>query len=56
MKFQAVPGVARYYVRLDRVWFWSAARAEGVPPRLATERMGSASVTRMKVAGSDTLY
>ena len=27
VRFDAVPGVTRYYVSLDRIWFWSAARA-----------------------------
>ena len=36
---QAVPRVTKYHVSLDRAWFWTAATAAGLTPRLATERL-----------------
>jgi hypothetical protein len=56
--FEAVPGVTRYYVSLERIWFWSAARAAGVSARIATERMSPsvAAAIVLKVARPDVLY
>jgi hypothetical protein len=56
--FEAVPGVTRYYVSLERIWFWSAARAAGASARLATERMrpSVAAAIVLMVARPDVLY
>jgi hypothetical protein len=56
--FEAVPGVTRYYVSLERIWFWNAARAAGAPARVATERMPPSVVAAvvLKAARPDVLY
>jgi hypothetical protein len=56
--FEAVPGVTRYYVSLERIWFWSAARAAGASARLAVERLRPAVTAAIvsKVARPDVLY